>query len=626
MAWYSTGTLTLVNGSTTVVGVGTDFISGANVGEALYLNDNLYEIGAIVSATQLTLVAPYLGSTDTGVTYKIIPTQSLVADLAAGVSDLITDYSDVKDTAGEGKFNDGTVTAPGITFEGDQNTGIYKIDADNFGLTAGGQKIVDVSTSGIKLDDNNKITLGTGNDLQIYHDGNSWIKDSGTGNLVFDTNGNGMFFKHGDETLFEAYADGAVNLRHDDSTKLATTATGVDVTGTVTADGLTVDTGGTGLLSTLIGSSDNRALTINNYDADFAGSGYSFNAVSSGGEIALQTTSTDRFKVKSNGDVHLFEDTGTTAKFVWDSSAESLGIGTASPQKDVHIISANGGSIRLERNDSSLVTDDSIGSIDFRQQDPSSDGAGVVSKIESINESAFRGFAGLSFSTGDTATLTERMRINGSGNVGIGTNSPIAKLTVDGQVRASGTAGYGFNSPGDTDGGMFSPSDGVVSFKTNGTERARIDSSGNLLVGTTNSEGKKLSIRGSYGISDETTKTITLTVAMGGSQTKNIGTFTGSSGKTCSVHLTGGHHYSTASTGTGAPVGVYQMMAVTRLDGTGSAYSSINNVEVASSLKGSVALPTLEFTSSGLLRVVTASNQGCYAQLTIVHNSYFTRS
>ena len=99
----------------------------------------------------------------------------------------------------------------------------------------------DTAYGNITFTDNSKAIFGSGSDLQIYHDGNSWIKDTGSGNLVLDTNGNGMFFKHGDETLFEAYADGAVNLRHNNAQKLATISTGIDVTGTATMDGLTVD-------------------------------------------------------------------------------------------------------------------------------------------------------------------------------------------------------------------------------------------------------------------------------------------------------------------------------------------------------------------------------------------------
>lgn len=65
MAWYDTGTVSVTNGSTAVVGSGTDFISAkVQVGEAFYGPDGkIYEIAAIVSSTSLTLADNYLGTT-----------------------------------------------------------------------------------------------------------------------------------------------------------------------------------------------------------------------------------------------------------------------------------------------------------------------------------------------------------------------------------------------------------------------------------------------------------------------------------------------------------------------------------------------------------------------------------
>ena len=41
----------------------------------------------------------------------------------------------------------------------------------------------------IDLGDNNKLLIGDGNDLQIYHNGsNSYIEDGGTGALIIKTN------------------------------------------------------------------------------------------------------------------------------------------------------------------------------------------------------------------------------------------------------------------------------------------------------------------------------------------------------------------------------------------------------------------------------------------------------
>ena len=86
--------------------------------------------------------------------------------------------------------------------------------------------------------------------------------------------------------------------------------------------------------------------------------------------------------------------------------------------------------IQLYNTDVSLVTDDILGDIDFYQTDLSGAGVGVVSKIRSINENIFSGVGGLAFYTGSATTLTERMRINSSGKVGIGNDQPEVSLDL----------------------------------------------------------------------------------------------------------------------------------------------------------------------------------------------------
>ena len=96
-------------------------------------------------------------------------------------------------------------------------------------------KKLETDPSGVKFNedfyvlDNNKGYFGTGNDLEIYHDGsNSYIKDNGTGDL---------FIRNGNDDAIRCRTDGAVELYHDNNKKLETTSSGVTVTGALTATG-----------------------------------------------------------------------------------------------------------------------------------------------------------------------------------------------------------------------------------------------------------------------------------------------------------------------------------------------------------------------------------------------------
>ena len=192
-------------------------------------------------------------------------------------------------------------------------------------LTASGEI---TANGGIALGDNDKATFGAGDDLEIFHDGsNSIIKDSGAGNIQLQTSGQ-IFI--GDNAAAETFAlfnnDGAVNLYHNNLEKLATTATGIDVTGTATMDGLVVD-----------GASDlNGTITVGTtYTTDITGNDVSFfrdngtSYIRQRGGQALALTTNDgsdrqRINIDANGDISFYEDTGTTPKFQWDSSEETL--------------------------------------------------------------------------------------------------------------------------------------------------------------------------------------------------------------------------------------------------------------------------------------------------------------
>ena len=95
----------------------------------------------------------------------------------------------------------------------------------------------DLATN-VDLVDNQKLRLGTGNDLQIYHDGShSYIQDTGTGNLVLK--GTEVVIQSGGNSESKAIFkdDGAVELYHNDSKKFETHSGGVNVTGSVNPTG-----------------------------------------------------------------------------------------------------------------------------------------------------------------------------------------------------------------------------------------------------------------------------------------------------------------------------------------------------------------------------------------------------
>ena len=105
--------------------------------------------------------------------------------------------------------------------------------------------VVDSSSQQIKelpagdsliLSDNEKILLGTGSDLQIYHDGsNSYINENGTGDLYIKCNDEIRIQGQDSANLIYAQQDGSVGLYYNGTNKFSTTNTGATVTGLLTA-------------------------------------------------------------------------------------------------------------------------------------------------------------------------------------------------------------------------------------------------------------------------------------------------------------------------------------------------------------------------------------------------------
>jgi|TARA_Y100000033_G_scaffold45280_1_gene48566 hypothetical protein len=93
--------------------------------------------------------------------------------------------------------------------------------------------------------DNEKARFGTGNDLEIFHDGNNSSIDSKTGDLLIrnlGTTGDIYLDAKTGERGIKIIRDGAVILYHNGSEKFTTTSSGVEVTGTLQVGGAEVAT------------------------------------------------------------------------------------------------------------------------------------------------------------------------------------------------------------------------------------------------------------------------------------------------------------------------------------------------------------------------------------------------
>ncbi len=169
---------------------------------------------------------------------------------------------------------------------------------------------LDTNGNDILFGDNDKAIFGAGSDLQIYHDGShSYVSDQGTGNLRLlagnfqvNTAGNdGTYIRAGNASDVELFYGGTGG-----TVKLATRDTGVDITGTLTSDGLTVDgdvtitqtAGGTFLKFDVDGTIDEATIGMDATDLIISVDPTNIRASS---DLVIKTDGTERVRVNSAG-------------------------------------------------------------------------------------------------------------------------------------------------------------------------------------------------------------------------------------------------------------------------------------------------------------------------------------
>ena len=175
-------------------------------------------------------------------------TVNFVSDVSIGgtvsIAGTLT-YEDVTnvDAVGLITARDGIKVGSGITLSPDGDiffTGI--MTGNGSGLTGVANTDV-IFTDKLQVGDSPElISVGVGSDLQIYHEGNnSYIKESGTGNLYIFSENLRIENADGSKSYIEANADGAAELYYNGNKKIETASGGVTVTGTVAATSYTGD-------------------------------------------------------------------------------------------------------------------------------------------------------------------------------------------------------------------------------------------------------------------------------------------------------------------------------------------------------------------------------------------------
>jgi hypothetical protein len=324
-------------------------------------------------------------------------------------------------------------------------------------LTASGEI---TANGGIALGDGDVATFGDSDDLSIFHAGGTTYLTNTTGSLVLRTDSFRVLNTANSEQILHGDANGAVTAYYDNSVKLATTATGIDVTGTVTADGLVTQA------------------TANSYTA---------------GAAQIKSLAGDISYITNVGGAFLISNSSTTDQFTL-SSAGNVGIGTSSVSAPLHVNATSTGNL--------LVRDAALAVGGYTGTALSS----VNSAVSATTPLTLEG-SEFNYVIGNA----NKVKIDSAGNVGIGTSIPSTLLHIKSTGSATATieaggggdavldikaaevsggesiirfsdsvSGVGFITYAQNDGGSD-----YMRFGTASTERMRIDASGNLLIGVT---------------------------------------------------------------------------------------------------------------------------------------------
>ena len=338
-----------------------------------------------------------------------------------------------------------------VELSGDTITGDLTVNG-NLNVAGTTVTIDSANAQTVDLGDNDKIRLGDSDDLQLFHDGShSRIDDSGTGALLIQTNGTNIQLNKGtSENMLVANVDGSVDLYYDNSKKLETTTSGIDVSGGIVAS---PNTAGKDTFQFSTHAVDEGRLRIKNVDTTTvqiraggdsyfnggnvgigmtpsqlldldASSGLSLRFYNSGSfkagiQVAtssgnmIGTSVADDLAIRSQSDI-LFSSGGNTERM--RIAGQNVGIGTSSPtsyaSSNATLVVEDSGNPAIALSDTGQARDWFLVAL--------GDGLGV----------RYADGGG----SGSASNLTEAAFFKNNGDVGIGISSPTDKLHIKAQA------------------------------------------------------------------------------------------------------------------------------------------------------------------------------------------------